>query len=139
MKEIINSKLTYITELIEECEIRLKKYEIEENLQEKFTLYLALSKLIEEIVESAIQINNIYLEEQAVLTMTYQESFEEMLKQIDINPDYLDEIISSARFRNKLVHNYSNLDEGKSILKYKRVIEAYKKYVKSIIDFLEKH
>ena len=60
---LIQEKLEYLNDNIKKLEFRYNKYKNETDELEKETLLLAISKLIEEIIESAIKINNTILKE----------------------------------------------------------------------------
>jgi len=62
-KILIEEKLAYLKSLLKKIEYRLEKYDIEKDENEKETLFAAMSKFSEEVVETAIKINNILLEE----------------------------------------------------------------------------
>jgi hypothetical protein len=59
MTKEIDEKLFYLKELIEKADKRIKKYYEVKKEEDKETYFFAISKFVEEIIETSIKINNI--------------------------------------------------------------------------------
>ncbi|MBD3203664.1 DUF86 domain-containing protein [Candidatus Woesearchaeota archaeon] len=116
----------------------LKKYETEDNAGEKEILLAALERKAEESVESAIKLNQDLLEEKGEVAKSYYSSFID-LKKLDIfSENFLDKIASTAGFRNRLAHEYMDLDEKITIKTIKKILKIYPKYLLRIIKYVNK-
>jgi uncharacterized protein YutE (UPF0331/DUF86 family) len=135
--EEIMSKLKYIDLLIKKTSKKYDYYLKEKDEENKDTLYLAISKLIEELIETATNINNLLLEEKGDFAESYYLSFVKLKRHYKINPEFLKKISLTSRFRNKVVHNYSSLEEEFVIEKTKEIIRLYEEYKEIILNFLK--
>ncbi len=132
-KELIKRKLEYLKENLIELKERKIRLETEKNEFDKKTLKLASSKLIEEIIEAAIKINNTFLLEKNKYANTYYESFIRLGEIYDIEKDLLLKLAKTTSYRNKVVHEYELFDKDEKLLNViKEILEYYEKYVKEI-------
>ncbi len=132
-KELIKRKLEYLKENLIELKERKIRLEAEKNEFDKKTLKLASSKLIEEIIESAIKINNTFLLEKNKYANTYYESFIRLGEIYDIDKNLLLKLAKTTSYRNKVVHEYELFDKDEKLLNViKEILEYYEKYVKEI-------
>ncbi len=138
-KDFINEKLNLITRDIE----RLKIFSglAFNEIAKDYIKYSALKNIFMEMIGRAIDINEHIIVELADAKMEIPKSYRETflaLSEIGILPEkFAEEISKSAGFRNAIVHEYNNLDNG---IVYKTVDEAiaqYKEYCRRINQFLK--
>ncbi len=121
--------IDYIAENINMIKIILKKYEMEEDEIDRDIQLAAMEKKAEEIVESAIKINQDFLENHNEIALTYFESFDKLKKYNLFPVDFLDKFSSTAGFRNRLANDYMKLNEQIVIKSVKRILNLYPKYL----------
>ena len=131
-KILIEEKLAYLKSLLKKIEYRLEKYDIEKDESERETLFAAMSKFSEEVIETAIKINNILLEEEKDFAPTYYETFTRLLKYYDIDKDLISNLAKTTGFRNRISHEYSNLDSRITIESFNNLLNLYPKYIDEI-------
>ena len=101
-----------------------------------------IERLLEKIITRAIDINQHILAEKgkgSEAVRRYEETFTELVQLGIYSEDFAKAIAPSAGLRNRLVHEYDNLD-GKIV--YNSVGEAlqqYAKYSDFILKFIEKN
>ena len=132
-KKYILDKLAYMKEFIELLDSRIQKYEQEENIVEKKTLFAAMSKFSEEIVELGIKINNILLEEHKDYSTSYFDSFSKLSNYYDIDDDFLTKLANTTGFRNRVSHEYGSLNETITLKSFHNIVHLYQRY----IDFIK--
>ncbi len=134
MKEeiLILEKITYLKEVLKKLKIRYDKYLKETNLEEKETLFAAMSKYAEEIVEVAIKINNKFLEINNDFAPSYYETFTRLLKYYDLNERTITKLAKTTGFRNRIAHEYENIDERITINSFKNVLSVYENYIEIV-------
>jgi uncharacterized protein YutE (UPF0331/DUF86 family) len=138
MVEVIKNKISYLKENIIKAEKRIKQYENTKDFYDKETLELAISKLIEEIVETAIKINNLILEKNKSYAGTYSSTFLKLKNFYELDSKLIIELAKTTSLRNKITHEYSQEKEKDLIEKYKKTIELYKKYIEIILKVILK-
>jgi len=107
-----------------------------EKSKSKKDLY-ALERVAEQIVETSIKINKRLLKEKKLFPANYKESFE-LLKKLDFLDKILIEKLSqTASFRNKLAHDYKDMNNFYSVKNIKNIINIYPAYLNKLIQFLE--
>jgi uncharacterized protein YutE (UPF0331/DUF86 family) len=132
-KSKILKKLEYLKERLVELEERFKKFETEKKEFERRTLKLALSKLVEEIIESGIKINNFLLEEKGKYASTYYETFIRLKENFKFDKNFIEKISKTTRLRNKTVHEYEMVDKEERLEKeIPNLILLYKEYITKI-------
>ncbi len=130
--EFLNRKLNYITENLRYLDKLYNEYNKSKDF-EKLKNRLAISKLIEEITESAIKINNYLLNKKRKYSYTYKDTFLNLLKYYNLDNELFNELAETAKFRNEIVHEYSNFRTQSNISKnIERFIYLYSKYVLEI-------
>jgi len=137
-KNIILNKIAYLKENLLKIEKRIEKYEKESNFEEKETLELAITKLIEELVETAIKINNILLEENNSYGGTYSSTFTKLGQFYSIDNNLLLKLAKTTSIRNKIAHEYEIENKINLIEKYKNFIPLYEKYIQFILSIIKK-
>ncbi len=139
-KEFIRRKLDLIQVEIEKLKnLKGKSFEeVAENQMEWDALEWWLAKLI----GRAIDINNHILAEYGErlerAPKDYTETFL-FLKDLDILPgDFAERISKSAGFRNRVIHEYNNVDKVLVFDTVDDAIRDYAKYCEYILDFLNR-
>lgn len=137
-KQLIKEKLVYIKELLVKLNIRIEKYEKATNEEEKETLFAAMSKFVEEIVEIAIKINTLILEDKKDFAASYFESFSRLGKHFKIDESDLKKLAKTAGFRNRIGHEYKNLNTAITLRSFKNLIPVYEKYIDFVLKISKK-
>lgn len=137
IKELLKEKLVYEKDLLKKLKIRVEKYEGVLEEEEKETLFAAMAKFCEEIVETAIKINTKLLEEKDDFAMTYRDSFKKLSKYYSLDNDFIEKLANTTGFRNRISHEYSTLDEKITQRSIERLLEIYDRYVFEINSILE--
>lgn len=133
---LILEKITYLKSLLKKLKVRLEKYEVEENLEEKETLFAAMSKFSEEIVEIAIKINNKFLELNSDFAASYYETFSKLKNFYDIDEEILKKLAKTTGLRNRIAHEYEYIDEQITIRSFQNILELYDSYIKIVKDMV---
>lgn len=137
-EEIIIKRLDYMREKLKDLDQDLNNYESfssKKNLLK--TIRGAIERWCEEIVESAVTINNELLSSINKVPDSYYKSFIELESLNIFNEKDLEKLASTAGYRNRLAHDYMNIDPEISINSAKNILNIYKKYIKEIYSYLE--
>lgn len=137
-KELIKEKLQYQKSLIQKLKIRLNKYKLEKDEEEKETLFAAMAKFSEEIVESAIKINNRLLEDNKDFASSYYETFSKLRKHYEIDEEIIDKLARTTGFRNRISHEYDKINPEITVISFENIINLYLEYIKIILNIIEK-
>lgn len=142
-KPFIDKKIDFLTSHLES----LAKYESMsiQQLKKKPIELKYVEKLIQELVDCAVDINQIMLENiTANKAWSYKQSFRDLESKVlnkhklEFGDKDLQLFIDSVSFRNEIVHSY---DVNVYIIWSKRnistIINLYKNYCEKIIDFME--
>ncbi len=133
--EIIFQRLKYIQVDIDKLQLLNIKDISDLNDFKNFHL---VERLIEKIIDCAIDINNYLLREyfnESVVTS--KESFMSLGKEGMLTEDFANEISKSVGLRNTIIHQYQQLDEKILFDAIQLTIEGYGKYCNEIIKWLE--
>lgn len=138
-KEIIIKRLEYMKEKLKDLKYDLDKYENEKNINErdKKTIQGAIERWAEEIVESAININTQMLKSKNKISDSYYNTFIDMKEFKIFEEELLEKLASTAGFRNRLAHDYMNIDEEIMIGSVKMILKLYKEYIINIAKYLK--
>ncbi|MFW6286172.1 MAG: type VII toxin-antitoxin system HepT family RNase toxin [Nanoarchaeota archaeon] len=137
-KEIIEKRLMYINEKLKDLKYDLEKYNKVENEKDKKTIQGAIERWCEEIVESGVNINIELLSSKNKISDSYYNSFIDLKIFNYFDEDFLTKIASTAGFRNRLAHDYMNIDKEIMIGSAKFILKLYKDYILNISSFLKK-
>jgi uncharacterized protein YutE (UPF0331/DUF86 family) len=129
-KEVIESKLDSLLELLK----KLKDILAERKTNFKFKEYLlyAAEKKAEETVELAISINQELLRSRNKIGKSYYESFTNLEVFKKFSESELKELASTAGFRNRLAHEYLDVNEGLALMSMEKILKIYPKYVDKV-------
>jgi len=135
MNKHIKGKFTHMVEAMKEMAEALQIY-LKKETQNRFYFYAA-EKKAEEIVDCAISINKYILyDDLGKSSKSYYDSFID-LKKIEIFSDqFLEKIAQTAGFRNRLAHEYLDLNEKITIDSMKNILKLYPQYLKNIKKYL---
>ncbi|MDP3990302.1 MAG: DUF86 domain-containing protein [archaeon] len=134
-KELMDSKMESLAELLQKLKMVLEEHEKNKRLQE-FLLYAA-EKKAEEIVELAISINQELLKEMGKIALSYYESFTALKVFGCISEKELKELASTAGFRNRLAHEYLEIDQKVALRSMKNILVIYPVYMKKIKKMID--
>lgn len=131
--------IEFINESLDSLRIILKKYQDEKKDEEKKILLAALERKAEECVETAIKLNQQVLEAKGKIAESYYSSFIELKILKMFNDNFLKKIASTAGFRNRLAHEYMDLDEKITVDTIRKIVDLYPKYLLGMMKYLEKN
>lgn len=136
-QELIHRKLTKLIQYLDELKA-VQDYTLEEYLDNYFIKRTA-ERLIQLIVEVATDINgHIIVDEGHNPPHNYYQSFIK-LGQLDlIDEDLAQQLAPSTGLRNRLVHEYEEIDDQIVFESIATALELYKQYIKKIKDLVEK-
>lgn len=136
-KDLIYRKLRNVSKYLDELE---KIAKIPYKIFEKESFHYAAEKLIELMVEMAIDINLHIIKEKFLLPPTdYKESFTQLGKEKILPIEFARKIAGSAGLRNLLVHHYEEIDIDKLYRDLKNGIKDYQQYCHYIEKFVEEN
>jgi len=139
-KELITRKISLIQDDLEKLS-ELAKFDFEEIVSD-FVKQAALERILERIIIRAIDINQHIISNYSAEIKTSPSSFKETfdyLAKIGILPvEFAENISKSIGLRNKLVHEYEDIDEKTVYNSLKDCLIDYKKYCDYILSFIDK-
>lgn len=134
--KIIEKRVAYMLEKLEDLSYDLDKLKITKNLRDRKTIQGAIERWSEEIVESAININNEILNSKGIISNSYFESFSNLETLNIFDSNFIRKIASTAGFRNRLAHYYMNLDDEVVLISVELILNLYKEYVEKINEYI---
>ena len=137
-KELILEKLSYLKENLDDLKDRYDRYvEVEDSFDKK-TLKLALAKLTEEVIETAVTINTTILISQDKRTSTYFESFKKIGEVFNLDKGLFIQLAKTTSLRNKVVHEYEKVDDQARLEnEIPHLIEKYDSYIRVIRELVK--
>jgi len=135
--EIIRRKLAVIVENLKALE------PVEDMTHEQYIRDIykrkATERLLQELIEAAIDINTyVIVQTGHAAPDDYYESFLKMGELKIISFDLANKLAPSAGLRNRLVHEYNQLEHSLVLDAVKMAEELYSRYVKEINDYVLK-
>jgi len=128
-------KIDYILSTMDEILSALRKYK-SKNEDAKF-FYYAAQKKTEEAIETAISLNQEILEDFFDhITKSYFDSFMDLEKTDRFTKAELEKLANTAGFRNRLAHEYLDLDTQITLSSMEKLLKLYPQYIKSIKEWL---
>lgn len=135
----IEKRIEYISLKLKMLRLAIDDYKKQ---KEEFEIYKVLKTIerdSEEIIESSTRINQEILISFNDIGETYRDSFEKLAKNGVLKKDeFLKKLSNTTGFRNRLAHDYINLDEDITIISAKNILSLYPKYLLKIKEFLSK-
>lgn len=135
-KDDIKKRIEYIEERRKTLKKAIGEYE-KLNGFEKYKCLKTIERDSEEIIESAVRINQDILEEKETIAETYRESFEKVSDILKIDENTKEKLANSTGFRNRLAHDYMYLNEKATMKSAKIILTLYPVYLLKIIKYIE--
>ena len=117
----------------------LSRYVFDE-LKEDYVKFSAVERLLEKIITRAIDINQHILAEKGSgkeAVRRYEETFLQLADLGVYSTEFAETIAPSAGLRNRLVHEYDNIDQKIIYSSVGEALEQYTKYCSYILQFAE--
>ena len=135
-KDIVKRKLSVIVRNVEALTgiALLTRQEYEEDLYRR----KAAERLLQELIEAAIDINtHLIVELGGTVPDSYFESFLELGSLHVIGAELARSLAPSAGLRNRLVHEYDDIDDSIVYESIDQAITLYTEYVRIIKDYID--
>lgn len=133
-KDIILRKLNVITTELDKLK-KLSELSRKDYLNDERNYYMS-ERIIEKIVGAAIDINiHLIVSAGEKVPDTYYDSFLIIGRLGIVDIDFAKEIAESARMRNKIIHDYEDLEEGQVYNSLDKAVQHYTEYVKYIHQY----
>lgn len=126
-KVVIESKIESVLKLLDKLKMILKEYN--QNSKIKEIAFYAAEKKAEEVVELAISINQELLKEKGRISGSYYDSFIDLKVFKVFSEPELRELASTAGFRNRLAHEYLEINEDIAIRSMTFLLKIYPPYL----------
>lgn len=115
----------------------LSKYSFDELAKQEY-LYLAAERLLEKLINRVVDINNhIIAAKDAEPAKDYGDSFIKMGELKILPPEFVKKVLPSAGLRNRLVHEYDDLDERQIYKAVFTALDQFPKYIRYLIKLIE--
>ncbi len=132
-QQIIKEKMDFITKTLKVLQDILDKRK--ESPYADYLLFAA-EKKAEEIIESAVSLNQELLKTHFDhLSGSYYESFTDLMKTKLFSEAELKALASTAGFRNRLAHDYIELNPDITLKSIERLLQIYPDYLKKLRSF----
>ncbi|PUU92053.1 MULTISPECIES: type VII toxin-antitoxin system HepT family RNase toxin [Halanaerobium] len=133
---IVRRKLNKMIEYLGQLE-EVNQYSME-NYLDNFFVKRTAERLIQLIVETATDINgHLIVSSGHKPPADYYTSFIKLSDCQIVNQKFAEEIAPSAGLRNRLVHEYEEIDDQIVYKSIQKTIESYKKYIRKIESYLK--
>lgn len=126
--------------------LRLRKYsQIDDNeFINDETKIAAAERILQLAIETCLNIGNRILslaqsDSEILIPENYSDIFRMLVRLQIIDPDKLENFLKMARFRNRLVHIYWNIDSALLHTYLKENISDFEYYFKNIVDYLNRN
>jgi len=133
-KIILESKIDFLLQLLDKLKMVLEEYD--KNKQMKEIIFYAAEKKAEEVVEQAISINQELLKDKGKISLSYYDSFMDLSRFKVFSEKELRELASTAGFRNRLAHEYLEVNEQIAIKSMKNLLRIYPIYLQKVKKLL---
>lgn len=135
MKKDYKELSDYLTKALDEMQYALKRYL--ENTGDSIYFLYAAQKKAEEVIETAITLNqDILYERFEHMSKSYYDTFIDLEKLGIFDKDFLKKIANTAGFRNRLAHEYMELDPQITVSSMRNLVELYPIYANTIEKYL---
>lgn len=130
-KELITEKLLVMKKRLKELEL-IRPSDFETYLQNLTTRY-AVERLIQIIVDLALDINNIILSGKGKpAAVDYFNSFMDLVACQVLEDDFARQIAPSTGLRDRLAHEYEEIDHTIVFESINKTLDVYSRYVREI-------
>ncbi|MBI2665250.1 DUF86 domain-containing protein [Candidatus Woesearchaeota archaeon] len=133
---VLESKIESITLLLDKLKQILQEHHKNKNMQE-FLLYAA-EKKAEEVVELAVSLNQEILQIKGKMGLSYYDSFIELKNFGLFTEEELRSLASTAGFRNRLAHEYLEIDGKIAFRTMENILVIYPPYLLKVKKILKK-
>lgn len=137
-KLVLESKIASLLELLDKLKEILAVYKENKNKKLQEFLLFGAEKKAEEIVELAVSINQELLKEKKKISLSYYDSFIDLKIFNLFEEKELRELASTAGFRNRLAHEYLEIDVQVALRTMERILVIYPPYLLKIKKILAK-
>lgn len=135
-RNLVTKKLNYMADALRDLKDALGLY-YRDKENERF-YYYAAQKKAEEIVESAISVNQIILMDKlSKQSENYYKSFSDLAPLKIFSHSRLEELAKTTGFRNRLAHEYVNLDTEVTVKSMEKILKIYPDYIKKVADYID--
>jgi len=135
-REIVTVRMTLIIKYLNHLD-KFKSVSFEEYL-DSFNYQLITERLIQLLVEAASDINSYLLVQlHQVTPSAYYDSFIEAGRQGIITQELAVELAASAGMRNRLVHQYEEIDNQIVFSAIPKALQQYSLYVQQVTAYLD--
>ncbi|TDO91308.1 uncharacterized protein YutE (UPF0331/DUF86 family) [Halanaerobium saccharolyticum] len=133
---IVRRKLNKMIEYLDQLE-EVNQYTLE-NYLDNFFVKRTAERLIQLIVETAADINgHLIVSSGHKPPADYFTSFIKLSEHQIVDQKFAEEIAPSAGLRNRLVHEYEEIDDEIVYKSIQKTIDNYKKYIREIENYLK--
>ncbi len=133
-RAVFQSKVESLLLLLEKLEAILLEHEHNKDLRE-YLLYAA-EKKAEEIVELAVSLNQELLKTKGKHSLSYYDSFVDLKMFRFFTEEELVHLASTAGFRNRLAHEYLEVDNTIALRTMRKMLPLYKTYLSKVTKIL---
>jgi len=135
-RELVRRKLNKLIQYLQELE-SIKNYTLKEYL-DNFFIKRTTERLLQMIVETATDINgHIIVDNGNPPPKDYYESFILLAQQGIIDKKFAEKLAPSAGLRNRLVHEYDDINDKIVFKNVTTALNMYRKYIEIIEEYLE--
>ncbi|HOJ11696.1 MAG TPA: DUF86 domain-containing protein [Clostridiales bacterium] len=135
--EVIIEKLIKLREYIEQ--IKKIKPDSYEQYVSKITIKYAIERIIQLIMDIALDINNILLAyNKRPPAPDYYNSFIDIAECGVLDSAFAVSIAPSTGLRNRLIHEYEKINDEIVFNSINKIISEYQKYVVMVFEYIEK-
>lgn len=133
---LVRRKLNKMIEYLKQLE-NVNQYTLE-NYLDNFFIKRTAERLIQLIVETATDINgHLIVSNENKPPSDYYSSFIKLGEYKILDKNFAKKIAPSAGLRNRLVHEYEEIDDKIVYKSIQKTIRMYKKYIKKIENYLD--
>ena len=133
---VIANKIDRMIARIDKLKV-FQTYTIEQYLDDE-TSQLVIERLLELVIQSALDINGLLLKQVAGINrVTNAESFNETARAGFISIEAAQLLTSSGRFRNTLAHQYDEVAPEAVFQEFQTVLANYPDYIEAIQNYLD--
>ncbi|MDH5596478.1 MAG: DUF86 domain-containing protein [Candidatus Peregrinibacteria bacterium] len=137
MNETYRKQLDYILSALTDMQKALERNR--EGGDDAIFFYYAAQKKAEEVIETAIALNqNILYDDFNHMTKSYYDSFIDLDRLKVMSEEELKKLAGTAGFRNRLAHEYVELDPQITVKSMELLLKLYPPYIKAMMKYLAK-
>lgn len=138
MKNVVENKLESFIDLFDILKNILDEHKKQKNDRLREFLLYAAEKKAEEIVELAISVNQELLRSKGKISSSYYDSFLDLKLFSVFSEGELRSLASTAGFRNRLAHEYLDVDPEIALKTMKQMLVIYPQYLQKVKKLISK-